>query len=154
MLRHNQISPFLGLKVTSGFPQVKAKSPPVSLPGPTPSSLHFFIFMAIPTPSFSLCSTFLLLSQHSGKYSFEAFYVCYLLCPVFSKAVASTSDFPIPWSCYQKRTISVRSMLASIWNWNPRPLFFLFIFVLHIYYQLTDYDSLVVYFMCHLLSKK
>lgn len=73
---------------------------------------------------------------------------------VFSKPVVCASDFLSPWSHYQKSTVSIRSMLVIIWNWNSKPLSYPFIFPLHIYYQLTDYESSLIYFMCHLLSWK
>lgn len=73
MLRHNQILPSIsGLKNNQWVSQVKVKSP-VSLQGPTSSSMHFSVFMPIPSPSSSLCSILLLLSQQPDKYSLKAF---------------------------------------------------------------------------------
>lgn len=73
MLRHNQILPSIsGLKNNQWVSQVKVKSP-VSLQGPTSSSLHFSVFMPIPSPPSSLCSILLLLSQQPDKYSLKAF---------------------------------------------------------------------------------
>lgn len=102
-----------------------------------------------PFPSFTLSSSLLVLSQQLSKYSIKPLCLLFSLL-VFSKPVVCTSNFLIPWSRHQKSTVSVRSMLAIIWNWKPNHYLTPF-FPMHIYYQLTDYDSFLIYFMCHLL---